>query len=83
LEVFDDTPRMVEMPIFSSPFELDLGKAYIDRPPYQFEEVIAEDEAFRAKWSEERWLNVPRMLDRLESPGICYVVARPSNIDFA
>ncbi|MEM7477033.1 MAG: hypothetical protein AAF483_18775 [Planctomycetota bacterium] len=73
---------VIEMTIVEPPYILDFGKVYFDdRKPDFSPEVLADYEAECAEWFGENWSVVQSALSSLESFGILYVDARPSNLD--
>jgi hypothetical protein len=80
---YDDELLVVEMQIITNtPYIIDFAKVRIDRPPDFSEEVM---QYAQEKGQEEfgpHWPEVCQLLATLESFGIYYLDARPSNIVF-
>jgi hypothetical protein len=77
-----DQLRVIEIDLVLPPYIIDFAKVRIDRPPDFPEEVIQHYEAQCAEWFGGHWPDVRRLLAALESIGIYYLDARPSNIVF-
>lgn len=80
---YDDALWIVEMDIVTNtPYIIDFAKVRIDRPPDFSEEVLRDaDERGRDEFG-DHWPEVRQLLATLESFGIYYLDARPSNIVF-
>ena len=80
---YDDDLWVIEMQaITSTPYIIDFAKVRIDRPPDFPEEVLRDAQEKGQEEFGPHWPEVCQLLATLESFGIYYLDARPSNIVF-
>jgi hypothetical protein len=81
---YDDELWVIEMQAISNtPYIIDFAKVRIDRPPDFSDEVVRDAHEKGREEFAHHWPEVCQLLATLESFGIYYLDARPSNIDFA
>lgn len=81
---YDDGLWVIEMETISNtPYIIDFAKVRIDRPPEFSEEVVHDAQVKGREEFGGHWPEVCQLLATLESFGIYYLDARPSNIVFA
>jgi hypothetical protein len=81
---YDDDLWVIEMQTISKmPYIIDFAKVRIDRPPDFSEEVVRDAEEKGQEEFGRHWPEVCQLLTTLESFGIHYLDARPSNIVFS
>lgn len=80
---YDDDLWVIEMQTISRPpYIIDFAKVRIDRPPDFSEEVLRDAQEQGQEEFGPHWPEVCQLLATLESFGIYYLDARPSNIVF-
>jgi hypothetical protein len=80
---YDDDLWVIEMQAISEPpYIIDFAKVRIDRPPDFSEEVLRDAQEKGQEDFGPHWPEVCQLLATLESFGIYYLDARPSNIVF-